>query len=461
VAAWLSVLVTLLFVAPTASAAGETYAWKDAAQTSVIAKDGNYTTTTTFTQSSDGVYTANASYKCPAPSGDTKTSQLTLNLTADQLKTIPSLSSLRGAPADCNFSGTPLIDTPADTNAATGQPTDTKKAADAETCDQGSLSWVACPVLDNISKAITSLAKDVLVPLLEINQINQTSTPELYHAWQGMRDLTQILFILIFIVMIVGTVMQQDVVMFSSYTVKKILPRLVIAAILVQFSFLFCGIMVDVGNVLGAGVDQLMKSIFNPNSGPASFTNVLGNIGAITAGVGVTGGAALIVLSSWTVALPILLSLLLSLLTVFLTLGARFLLIATLVVISPLAFLAWSLPSTDGFFKSWHKLFWNLILMYPIIVLVLSMAGYASQLMGSDASKGTTGSGLAAAAVFLIKPLIIIAAFLIVPATFKLASRSLQRVHSFLDGATQKARGGIQNSQMAEDGRRIRGARQE
>jgi hypothetical protein len=462
-AAWLSVVATLLFIAPSAQAAGESYAWKDAAQSAIVAKDGNYTGTVTFNKTGDGSYTANASYKCPAPSGDTKTSQLTVSLTTDQLKAIPSQSTLKGAPANCDFKTNPLIDTPAGTDVTTG---DTTPAAgtkasddDAGSCDQGSLTWLACPIIDNISKAITSLAKDVLVPLLEVNTITKQSTPELYQFWASMRDLTQVFFILIFFVIIAATMLQQDIAMFNQYTIKKTLPRLVIASILVQFSFLICGLIVDVGNVLGAGIQQLLASVFTPDSGNASFTNVLGNIGALTAGLGIAGGAAL-VLASWTVALPILLSLMLSLLTVFLTLGARFLLIAILVGISPLAFLAWVLPGTEDFFHDWHKLFTKLVLMYPLIVLVLTLAGYASQLMGADPGKGTTANGFAATAVALIKPLIVIAAFLIIPMTFRFAGKSLQRVHGFLDNASQKAKGGLQNSQLAERGRQERQARQ-
>src|SRR5690606_20151629 len=87
------------------------------------------------------------------------------------------------------------------------------------------------------------------------------------------------------------------------------------------------------------------------------------NISWADTGSGMWKGIATAVLASsvtlWvglSALLPILISALAAVVTVFVVLAMRQALIILLIVISPLAFVAFLLPNTEGLFKKWYKL---------------------------------------------------------------------------------------------------------
>ena len=454
----MATIITLsfgLFGQP-AQAAGETYTWKDAANLTITASGGAYSSAATLTKSSllpngGAEFTGTASLTCTTGS---VTASIKLDVDGDNYtKIFPSLASLIApASAVCAKLDTTVAVSRADgvtttqtdaAAAATGQ------ASTASTCNQGGLTFLFCPVIDNVSNTINNLVKSALVPLLEVKPISPETTPELHQVWTHVRDLTEILFIFVFLVIIYATVAEQDFGTFNKYAVKRMLPRLVAAAVLVQFSFGISSLLVDIGNVLGGGIETFVLSTLNPTAAVPTLTNALGNM--ITGSLAVLVGAgAIAILATWTIALPLLVSLLISIFVVFLTLGARYLLIAILIVISPLAILAWVMPNTESYFTQWRKLFFSLVLMYPIIVGVLSIASIVSEILPFTAS--TTASAPAAVAVAIIQPLIAIAAFLMVPVTFRWASKGLGKVTGMISTTGTKSQGMLKGSDFWQRG---------
>jgi len=438
----------LSLVSQPALALGETFTWANADETSITATGGNFgTATATFAKTGDvsggATFSGATTYTC---AGQSKTGQLTITVDAQNYKKVyPTAGAITGADDSCGFLSAFI--SKANVNPETGQAT--SAAPSANECDQGSLTWLACPVIDNVAGTISKLAQGVLEPFLQVKPISADTTPQLYAAWSHIRDLAEVLFILVFFVMIGANMLQQDIGGVDQYTVKKTLPRLVVAAILVQFSFLISSLIVDIGNILGGGVSTLLISITNPSEGPASIFNVFQNliVGSLAA---VVGAGAIAVLASWTVAIPLLLSLLMSILVVFLTLGARYLLIAVLVVVSPLALVAWALPHTEKHFKTWMNLLTNLVMMYPIVMGIISLAGILNEIL--PFSSDTAPNGAAAVAAGIIKPIIVLAAFMIVPASFRWANAGLHRIHGLLSNGAERGKTALKGSDMWERG---------
>jgi hypothetical protein len=360
----------------------EQYNWKDDTKQSVVASSGNFGANTitfaeTATDKTKGyTFTAkDVSYQCV---GQTKKGTLSFVVSPTAYQADHALSGgLLGAAAGCGFA-VPVVEAAA--------PATSSPAVDCNSA-QGDVSWVVCPLITNISTAILTTAQKALMPLLRVNRITPTTTPDLYNAWKGVRDLTEVLIILVFFIIIASTLLQQDIAMFNKYTVKKTLPKLVIASILIHFSFLFSGLIVDGGNVLGGGVSAVL-SISHDAANPSS-TYVIDHIDKTVglfnaAGAGLTGAALAVYafFTPWTLALPMLAMIFLSILAVFITLAARFLFLAVLIVLSPLALLAWVLPGTEKWFKKWFSIFTNLVMMYPMIMLILTLAGSITQLLG-------------------------------------------------------------------------------
>ncbi len=452
----------ILLTAQPAEAAGEKYTWKDAGKTAITATGGNFGgATVEFTKGADQngnlTYSGSASYTC---GGESFNSTLTLSMTASAQAANQGSATLSGTNARCgadalaNFS--PPIVQVANVNPVTGQPAPAT-TKDTE-CNQGGFSWIFCPVIDNVSTAISNLTRDVLVPLLKVSPVSAQTTPELYKAWGTMRDLANALFVVIFFAIIAGTLLGRDVGWFSAYNVREIWPRLIIAVIAVQFSFLIAGFLVDIGNVTGAGVETLLSDAIPDQAGKMTVQNVAGNLVAGAVGVFATTGAALVVLTSWTAAIPLLISLLLSLLVVFLTLGARFLLIAILVVLAPLACAAMVLPNTRDYANAWLKLFFRLVMMYPIVVAVIMIAGILNKIL--PFSGDVTASGAASVAVAIVKPLIVIAAFLIIPVSFKFAGAALNRLQDFFSRGAIRGKTALRGSEMWARGAEDRRTRQ-
>lgn len=295
----------------------------------------------------------------------------------------------------------------------------------------GAFSWILCPLINLGVETVGSLTK-MIEQLLYVTPLNPQGGPDesgLYGVWKAMRDLANVVFVLVFLAIVFSNTLSLNI---DAYTIKKLLPKLVVAAVLVQASFFLCSIMIDVGNVAGRGVGTLINTAVPPpdtqvppeyegfrknqTPGPSAGERAADIGGWLTAGlVGafVIAAAAFVtmVVGPGVIGLVVL-SLAIGLIGVFLTLAARKLIIGMLVVLSPLALAAWVLPGTENFFKLWYKNLTKIILMYPLIVLILSVSGVLSQVALSGDSKSVNN---------IMASLIPIIAFFSIPATFKMS----------------------------------------
>lgn len=169
----------------------------------------------------------------------------------------------------------------------------------------------------------------------------------------------------------------------SNYTIKKMIPRLIIAAILVNASFYIAALAVDISNLLGYNLAKLFEAIQVAQGGAGNNAFQAGwetVIGAILAGAGVVALIAVIIMAP---------TVLLAVAMVAIILVARKALILLLVVIAPIAFVAYLLPNTEDWFKKWYKAFVALLMVFPIISVVFGASTLASKiLLGIAADTG-------------------------------------------------------------------------
>ena len=109
-------------------------------------------------------------------------------------------------------------------------------------CDVQGIGWIICPVsnwlADGIDYMYSALQEFLKTKPLETT--NQNSG--IYLAWVIMRNISNVAFIVAFLVIIYS---QLTSVGISNYGVKKMIPRLVIAAVLVTLSFTICAILIE------------------------------------------------------------------------------------------------------------------------------------------------------------------------------------------------------------------------
>lgn len=164
----------------------------------------------------------------------------------------------------------------------------------------------------------------------------------------------------------------------SNYSIKKILPRLIIVAIAINTSFYICAAIVDLSNIIGANVGQFIAAGVDGATGAQAF---FGNIkDLLTVGLIVV---IIICTSGATILLSIFIILvLISLRTVVLTL---------LIVISPIAFALYLLPNTENLFKKWLNEFVRMLLVYPMLSAVFGACILTHNLISTTSAGGWLG----------------------------------------------------------------------
>jgi len=310
----------------------------------------------------------------------------------------------------------------------------------------GGFGWILCPLIDMANKIYIGDTTDPTNPgglegqvtnILKVSPLDNTTYAGAFAVWGAFRNLSNLLFILIFLVIIFSNTLSIGM---SNYDIKKVLPKLVIAVVFVQFSWVLMQLAVDISNILGAGIGSLIHTALASAHVPIATTPpaVINAVGGVLFGL---AGAAVGI----AFALPLLFALfglILGVIAIFLTLEFRQLLLLILVVLSPIAFIAWVLPNTENIFKTWLKTLTRLLLMYPLIVLIFAMAGIAQAI--------THGTAVGAWPQILTS-LLPIAAFYAVPWTFKWAGGAMNAAGGFFVGRAAGINRNFQTSQFAKD----------
>lgn len=266
----------------------------------------------------------------------------------------------------------------------------TGQGAGSSGCNVESIGWLVCPVSEFLAWGMDRIF-DMLKGFLEVSPLSTQNDSPLYKAWDLIRTIANIAFVIAFLIIIYS---QLTSVGIDNYSVKKLLPRLIVAAILVNLSYYICAVFVDISNILGVATHDLLIGIRESLNGPnvksiASWESVTGfilssgvataagavAIGGIIIASGASLGAALILL------LPMLLGLLIAVLVALLVLAARQALIVILIILAPLAFVAYLLPNTEKLFEKWRGIFVTMLVFYPLFALIFGGSQLAAFLI--------------------------------------------------------------------------------
>lgn len=249
-------------------------------------------------------------------------------------------------------------------------------------CSLGVMGWIICPAVE-ILGGVTDLMMGLIDGQMQFTAYLSSDTGDaIRSAWSAVLNVANIAFAIAFLIVIYSTATSTGI---SNYGVKKILPRLLIAAILVNISYYVCAAMIDLSNILGSSI----KSFIDVNmtnkvsSGPITDNLSLGSfVGGIMSGaITIVAGVVLLILF-WSAAL-------ISIITMFVALALRTFGLVAAIVISPLAFVAYLLPNTEKWFKRWLNEFLRLLFVYPMVAAVWGL----SQFLVTIIAAGSSGSG--------------------------------------------------------------------
>lgn len=261
---------------------------------------------------------------------------------------------------------------------------DKDNAEEASPCATAgqSLGWIICPVVQMVSSAVSGIYGYIENNFLQMNSSFVSRESDTHEAWDKFRDFANIAFTIILLVIILSQITGFGV---NNYGIKKILPSMIVVAVLVNLSFFLCEIAVDLSNIVGYGAKEVFDNIISSTNDDYSL-GVLANGLAETFISGAAVGLGIVIAAStvefWII--PLLLLLLTALISViffFILLGVRQAGIIILIALSPIAIICYALPNTKKIFERWWKLFSALLLVYPICGVLMGGGRFASRLL--------------------------------------------------------------------------------
>jgi hypothetical protein len=349
----------------------------------------------------------------------------------------------------------------------------TKPQKDIATCDNtaGILSWIVCPIIDIMTHSVDGIYAYVIQPLLKTNPLPLDTNQPNYKVWSSFRIIGDIFLVIALLVIVFGQSIGGGLI--DAYSAKKILPRLLAAAVLINISYYLVALAVDVSNIIGGGIQSLLLTPFSSakvgirvGDGAAGI-GLTATVASIWAGVTATGataaaGAAAAATAAAAeasaaggaavVAGGSLLSGLLPAFLLFILLPALLIIVAILAVVifreglilllvltSPVAFALYCLPNTEQYFRKWWDLLVKTLLVYPIIAVLFALGNiFAITITNSSGFGGP------------LKPLIgIVALFVplfLIPFAFKLAGGILGRLHEIISTGGKRGIEGVKGN---------------
>ncbi|MBR2994443.1 hypothetical protein IKF32_00795 [Candidatus Saccharibacteria bacterium] len=254
----------------------------------------------------------------------------------------------------------------------------------------GSIGWWVCPTTGKIAEAVDWLYERIQ-GILEIDPISTEDGSPIFEIWRYCQRLTNIVFIIFLLVVIYSQITGYGI---SNYGLKKALPKLIVTAIMVNLSFLICTFAVDLSNIVGNGLRGVFTAVqehviatnaVNIEIGDVSDEVAVMNSGmysSLAGGTALAIGAGAIAFESGAIwmLIPVVLGAFVSVAAGLITIALRQAVVALLIMISPLAIVAYILPNTEGLFKKWKELLKKMLIFYPMFSLLFgasSLAGFA------------------------------------------------------------------------------------
>ncbi|MBR2864309.1 hypothetical protein IKE88_02055 [Candidatus Saccharibacteria bacterium] len=254
----------------------------------------------------------------------------------------------------------------------------------------GALGWIVCPVIKFLRLTLETIYENIVVPFLQINaKTFSNENGGVVAGWQAFQGFANLAFVALLLIVIFSQVTGVGI---DNLGIKRILPKLIIAAILINLSYIICQLLVDASNIAGYGLRSLFDSIQVGETNITGTGQTIMNTALTAAVTAMAGYGAAATAAIWApfLILPFLLALvgmLISVLFMFILLGVRQAGVIILVVISPLAFAMYMLPNTKPLFQRWWKAFTGLLLLFPICGAMIGGADLAGKILASTSDE--------------------------------------------------------------------------
>jgi hypothetical protein len=306
--------------------------------------------------------------------------------------------------------------------APTGNVSSNVNKADDDGCPVAAsdpLRFFACPLI-NWGKDATNKLDSLIQNFLFVPS-DQLFTPTMEKAWNTFRILGVSLILIAGLIMVISQAAGME--LFDAYTVRKMLPRLLVAAIGMALSWPIMQFVVTFFNDLGVWSHDLILAPFGDIANKATAEIILAPLFTATA-----GGVYLAVSLGIAGTLSLLGTLVLASLVGILVLAIRQLVIMVAVIFAPLAIAAYILPGTQKLWNFWKDAFITSLVMFPIIMAFIA-AGKALAVVAAGSNSTE---------MHILSVIVYFAPYFLLPFAFKLAGGLMATVFSI---ANDRSRG--------------------
>lgn len=247
-----------------------------------------------------------------------------------------------------------------------------------------------------LAMAVGWLLSFLLTTLVNVAQFNSFIYVEpVVYGWVVVRDVCNMFFIVVLLIIAFATILQ-----INGYDYKKDVPKLVIAAILINFSKMFAGLMIDVSQVImltfvnafaanGANNFAMAFQInnytnFNDRNITANFTQGGSNFSFSLLLASIAGFAAICISTVIVVVMIIALIMRIVMLWIY-------------VILSPLPYLLGTFQKGKTYADKWWGEFTKELIGGPVLAFFLWLALTVAKIGPTDPMfKGAQDAGLAA-----------------------------------------------------------------
>lgn len=239
------------------------------------------------------------------------------------------------------------------------------------------VSSVISAMIGIVFGVIIYLEAQIIDYLLNPTNFPMTNAPIVTLGWGITRDLANMFFILILLIIAFATVLR-----IQSYALKQLLWKVVVAALLINFSLVIAGFVIDFTNVI---TTFFLRQIIG-NNGVFTFTGKLMSAMQIlnfynpSPPEGIISGATQFGAAAIAAFAGIVLTLIALIVTTFVFGAAMIFLIVRIIniwillIFAPIVWTLWILPATSGQFSKWWHSFLQWAFFAPIFVFMMYLS---------------------------------------------------------------------------------------
>jgi hypothetical protein len=313
------------------------------------------------------------------------------------------------------------------------------------------LDWLLCGIVNGMYLIVSNLDTQIN-NMLEIGTSNQSSDDpnqifvdtssgsatqdaNAYQAaWTQFRNIALALLVVVGLIIIIAQALGMEIL--DAYTIRKMLPRVLIATIAITLSWAIMRFLVTLSNDLGYGVQNLLSEPFS-----GLPVNIQFGAGGSILTAAVAGGA--LVAFDLFGLLGFVGTALVAVIITFVVLIIRQLAVILLIILAPVAMIAYVLPGTQKYYKFWWESLSKMLLMFPMIVALITTGHIFAAIASSNAT--TAGPGPTQLADTIIAIFAYFAPYFMVPLTFRFSGSVMGTIGGAVNSRGAGARSALQN----------------